>query len=59
MGLEFAVNKELATISATLVELTSIVEVVKNHISGGEFIEQFCELLTTISCGYEVILGKL
>lgn len=55
MGLEFSVNKELASASATLVELVSITQAIQTQLGKGEFIGQFNGIMAALHSCYCVI----
>jgi hypothetical protein len=59
MGVELEINKELATVSMTLTELSSIASIVNREIRGGEFHKSFNNMLADITKCYDVVTENL
>lgn len=59
MGVELEIAKELATVSMTLTELSSIAGIVNSEIRGGEFHTSFNNMLADITKCYDVVTDNL
>jgi hypothetical protein len=58
MGLGFSVNKELASTSATLVELVSITQAIQTQLGKGGFVGQYNRIMAALHTCYCVIEGN-
>ncbi len=56
MGFEFKINEELATISVTATELSSITSSITGLIKNADFLQKFNEIVAEIDKSYSVVI---
>lgn len=59
MGIELDITKELATISATLTELSSLTTIISSHIKNSDFNQRFNKMVDDIAKSYDVVSANL
>jgi hypothetical protein len=59
MGIELDITKELATVCATLTELSSLSTIINNHINNGDFGQRFNKMVEDIAKSYDVVTANL
>ena len=55
MGLEFSVTKELASASATIIELVSVTKAIQTQLGNNDFVASFNGIMVNLSNCYSVI----
>ena len=55
MGLEFSVTKELASASATIIELVSVTKAIQTQLGNNDFVASFNGIMANLSNCYSVI----
>lgn len=59
MGIELDLTRELATISATLMELVAVTTVVNNEMGDSEFTRRFNKIVDDIANSYDTVTDNL
>ena len=59
MGIELDIVEELASISVTLTELSSIAKIINGEIKNAEFDKRFNKMVTDLAKSYDVVTANL